>query len=439
MATFAKYSRRLGSLDPGGTVFAEYTALAIKHNAVNLGQGFPTLPVPEFIRNAAHAAVSSLNPLHQYTSSYGHPRLAKSLAAYYEHKLRRKLDPTTNIVITCGATEAIYTTIQAFVDPGDQVILMQPYYDSYPASITMAGGEPVIVTLRPPLDRPALVSDDFKLDLKELEAAITPRTKAIMLNNPNNPIGKVFTRAELMAILDIVTRHDILVFADEVYESLVFPDSVSHMIKFASLPGAWERTVTFGSVGKTLGLTGWKIGWVLGPYELARAVWMVHQFVPYSIATPLQEATAQALDEAEMNGYFEENIKTYQELRDKLINILKDVGLRPVVPDGGYFILANTSSITDPIDLPPSTVAASPTLQLAVADQRGRDYRICKFLTTDAGVTAIPTSALFQVGSKEAKEIAGQFARFAFCKLPQSIDEAAKNLKNFLGSQHLRQ
>ncbi|TPX36382.1 hypothetical protein SmJEL517_g01450 [Synchytrium microbalum] len=425
MAISQKSSAKILALDAGGTVFAEYTGLAVKHNAINLGQGFPTLPVPEFIRNAAHTAVSSINPLHQYARSEGHTRLVHSLAKYYEPKLGRKLDPMTNIITTVGATEAIYSTIQAFVNPGDEVILMQPYYDSYPASVTMAGGKPVVVSLKPPTDRPALTSDDFKLDLKEVEAAITPRTKAIMVNNPNNPIGKVFTRQELLGILDIATRHDILVFADEVYESLVYTDSVSPMIKFATLPGAWERTITFGSVGKTLGLTGWKIGWVLGPQELVRSVWMVHQFVPYAIVTPLQEATAQALDEASTNNYFKDNLKLYEKLRDKLVHTLKSVGLTPIVPHGGYFILADTTSIPDPAQLPQSKIQSSPTLQLAAADHRGRDYR----------VTAIPPSAFYVPGSPQQQHVAGNMARFAFCKLEDHLESGGKNLEKYFSSK----
>ena len=219
----------------------------------------------------------------QYTRSEGHVRLCQALAKLYAPSLA--LNPMTDIITTgqlinvVGATEAIYSCIQAFINPGDEVILMQPFYDSYPASVIMAGGTPVVVTLS---------TGDWMLDWDKLEQAVSPKTKMIIVNNPHNPSGKVFTRQELLKLADFATRHDLLVMADEVYETLVFNDAVSPMIKFATLPGMAQRTLTVGSIGKMFGVTGWKIGWVLTTPELARSLWLVHQWVPFCVATPLQ-------------------------------------------------------------------------------------------------------------------------------------------------------
>ncbi|TPX69743.1 hypothetical protein SpCBS45565_g02148 [Spizellomyces sp. 'palustris'] len=424
-----KSAGRLDSLDQGGTVFAEFTALALVHKAVNLGQGFPTLPIPEFVTKAATDALTQNRLLHQYTRSEGHIRLAKALSAFYEDKLGRSLNPLTEIVTAVGACEAIYSTIQAFINPGDEVILMQPFYDSYPASVTLAGGIPVMVSLRPPSDRSSKTSDDWKLDFDEIRRAIKPgKTKMIIVNNPHNPVGKVFTREELEAIAQIATEYDLLVLADEVYETLVYTDSVAPLIKFASLPGMFERTITVGSVGKMFGVTGWKIGWAVGAPDIIRSIWMVHQYVPFSVVTPLQEATAVCLEEAAINGYFERTRAEYQQLRDKLHTMLSSVGLTPALPHGGYFILADTSSLPDPADL-----KVNADTKDVDTDPR-RDYRICRFLTKEAGVTAIPPSAFYDPADKEGRDqIAGHLARFAFCKNEDMLEQAGDKLRAYFG------
>jgi kynurenine--oxoglutarate transaminase/cysteine-S-conjugate beta-lyase/glutamine--phenylpyruvate transaminase len=251
-----------------------------------LGQGFPTLKVADFIKSAAINAVNHGDLGHQYTRSEGHPRLVNVLAKFYGPKMNRELDPMTEIMTTVGASEAIYSSIQALINPGDEVILMQPYYDSYPASVELAGGIPVVVSMRG--ESNCRESREWKLDWSELEKCINSKTKMIILNNPNNPIGKVWEREELERLANIVEKHNLLVMADEVYETLVYSDSASPMIKFASLPGMFQRTITIGSMGKMFGVTGWKIGWILAPPELTRSAWMVHQFLPFSVVTPLQ-------------------------------------------------------------------------------------------------------------------------------------------------------
>ncbi|KAJ3415363.1 Kynurenine--oxoglutarate transaminase 3 [Chytridiales sp. JEL 0842] len=411
------------TLDKSGTVFAEFTALAIQHGAVNLGQGFPTLPVPDFIRTAASEAITCYNPLHQYTRSEGHPRFVNALSKFYADKLGRVVNPMTEIVTTVGATEAIYSVIQAFVNPGDEVILMQPFYDSYPASITLAGGVPVIVNLKPPADTPAKTSDDWKLDLNELRAAIKKgKTKMIFVNNPHNPVGKVWTREELEGIAEIAKEFDLLVAADEVYETLVYSDSPTPMIKFASLPGMFERTITIGSIGKMFGVTGWKIGWCIAPEEIIRSIWMIHQFVPFSVVTPLQEAAAVSLEKAMESDFFLKTTAQYEHLRNKLRDLLAESNLAPTLPHGGYFIMADTERLES---LLPPISEANP--------EKRRDYRVCRFLTKEVGVTAIPPSAFYERKPGAGGDVPGKYARFAFCKGEDLLDKAQEQFKAYFG------
>ncbi|KAI9002725.1 pyridoxal phosphate-dependent transferase [Gaertneriomyces semiglobifer] len=296
---------------------------------------------------------------------------------------------------------------------------MQPFYDSYPASITLAGGKPVMVSLRPPSDRPAETSDNWTFDVDEIRRAINPgKTKMLFINNPHNPIGKVFKREELEAIARIAEEFELLVVADEVYETLVYTDSVSPLIKFASLPGMFERTITIGSAGKMFGVTGWKIGWATGAADIIRAMWMVHQFVPFCVPTPLQEATAISLEQAIHNGYFERTTQQYQQLRDQLQATLAHVGLTPTLPHGGYFILADTTSLPDPAE-----------------DHVRRDYRICRFLTKEVGVTAIPPSAFYDPSDTEGLVTTGKLARFAFCKNQGMLKTAGQKIEMYFANK----
>jgi aspartate/methionine/tyrosine aminotransferase len=307
----------------------------------------------------------------------------------------------TEIMTTVGASEGIYSSIQALVNPGDEVILMQPYYDSYPASVWLAGGVPKIVSLKP--NSHAKTSHDWGLDMAELRKCISKNTRIIILNNPNNPLGKVWSREELLKVAEIAQEFDLIVIADEVYETLVYSDSISPMIKFASLPGMFERTITIGSMGKMFGVTGWKIGWVIAPPELVRASWMVHQFLPFSVVTPLQEAGAVALEEAVKNGYFEKTIQEYQTLRDVLLEKLENVGFQPMKPDGGYFIISDIEKFKTNDDF--ST-----------------------FLTQNVGVTSIPMRAFYYKDNQHAIE---NYIRFAFCKDRSTLESAGSRLSAY--------
>jgi aspartate/methionine/tyrosine aminotransferase len=390
----------------GATVFAEFTALAAETGAVNLGQGFPNFPAPDFVKQAAQAAIAA--DLNQYARSAGHPRLVRALAELYSPLFGRPLDPLAEIVVTVGATEGIFATVQALVDPGDEVILIEPFYDSYPAAVTMAGGRCVYVPLRAPAG--AASAAQWVLDPDELAAAFSSRTKLLILNTPLNPLGKVFTRSELQAIADLVLRHNVTVLSDEVYEWMVYPSAerpVEHL-RIATLPGMWERTITLGSAGKTFSVTGWKIGWAIAPRPLAQAVLLAHQWIPFAVATPLQEAVAVAIEQAPALDYFADLRAMYAAKRDRLLGALAAAGLAPMTPDGSYFIVVDTSDLALP---------AEPGVR--------RDISVCRWLTRTIGVAAIPPSPFY---SEEHKHLVDNLARFTFCKTDDLLEEAARRL-----------
>jgi aspartate/methionine/tyrosine aminotransferase len=392
----------------GTTVFAEFTALALEKNAVNLGQGFPDFPSPDFILAAAQDAMQ--RGLNQYSRSAGHPRLVQAISQIYSPLFGRALDPLSEIVVTVGATEAIFATIQALVNPGDEVILIEPFYDSYPASVIMAGGTPVYVPLRYPAG--ATSAGDWYLDMDELAGAFTERTRLLVINTPHNPVGKVFSRQELSAIAQLVQDRDVLLLSDEVYEWMVYGDA--QHTRIATLPGMWDRTITLGSAGKTFSVTGWKIGWAIGPRPLAHAILMAHQWIPFTVATPLQEAIAIGFEQAPALGYFDELKQMYQAKRDRLLAALRDVGLPPITPDGSYFVLFDTTHLPTP--------AAS-------APGEPRDVSLCRWLTGEVGVAAIPPSAFYSPGHKP---LAANLARFCFCKTDEVLDLAAQRLRQRL-------
>ncbi|RKP01780.1 hypothetical protein CXG81DRAFT_25551 [Caulochytrium protostelioides] len=411
-------AQRLATLDPGGTVFAEFTALANANKAINLGQGFPSLPLPAPIQ-AAVAKIPAMPALaHQYARSEGHPALTSALSTFFEPRLHRALDAQTEIGISVGACEAIFSVIFAFIDPGDEVLLIQPYYDAYPAAVRLSGGVPRFARLQAPVGQDASTAADWTLSMDQLERLVTPKTKMLVLNNPNNPVGKVYTRAELELIAAFVTKHDLLVLADEVYETLVYADAPSPMIKFASLPGMFDRTLTVGSLGKTFSVTGWKIGWVLGAPAMVKAWWLVHQFTSFCVAAPLQIAAADAFRAVEGTDHFETNARRFQALRDQLVAVLRDVGLRPCVPHGSYFIMSEASRI------PVMTREESPLITRDGRETRV-DYLRARWLSHHAQVTPIPPSPFYEHPNPESDA----FVRFAFCKEPTDLEEAGKRLR----------
>jgi aspartate/methionine/tyrosine aminotransferase len=373
----------------GDSVFTRMSALARQYDAVNLGQGFPDFPGPDFVKDAAKAAIDA--DLNQYAISSGAPRLRQQVAIDASVALDREIDPVREVIVTNGATEAIFDAILAFAGSGDEVASFEPFYDSYPASAQVAGAEFVPIRLHPP---------DWSFDVDDLSRAITPRTRILLLNTPNNPTGKVFTRAELQQIATIAIERDILVITDEVYSKIVY--APAHHIALASLPGMWERTITVDSTGKTFSLTGWKIGYAIGPAELVGAIQSVHQFVTFASATPFQDAFATAMELSRTNGYYDELVRAYTHRRDLLASALSDAGFTTLPIGGSYFLMADISGF-----------------------DFDNDVAFCEWLVKSAGVAAVPPSAFYQDPTS-----APLLARFCFAKTDATISAAAERLRN---------
>lgn len=371
----------------GTTVFTEINALAAEHNAVNLSQGFPDFDAPDFLKDAAADAMAAGR--NQYARSSGEPVLTGAIAASWERATGQEIDPDACVTVTSGCTEALAACFIGLLNPGDEVILFEPYYDSYRAGVAMGGGTPRFVALRPEGGR-------FVLDEGELRAAFTPKTRVLVLNTPHNPTGKVFTRAELGMIARLCVEHDVVVIADEVYERLTY--GPSH-VSIATLPGMAERTITCSSLGKTFSATGWKIGWAIAPPPLTRAVRSAHQFLTFATATPLQHAAAVALDSGET--YVRDLVMTYASARDYLCENLARIGFSVYVPEGTYFVIADHSRF----------------------DFDG-DVDCCRRLIWEFGVAAIPPTAFY-----ERKELGRPFVRFAFCKRMETLEEAVRRLE----------
>jgi N-succinyldiaminopimelate aminotransferase len=370
----------------GTTVFTEITALANQTGAVNLGQGFPDFPAPEFIKQAGIAAINA--DANQYAPGSGNMRLREAIAAKLERQYGLKTDPATEITVTAGATEAIFATMQGLVNPGDEVILFEPYYDSYLPAVQFAGGVPRFCTLRPP---------EWRVEPETLTALFNDKTKLILINSPHNPTGKVFTPDEMALIAQLCQQHDVIALTDEVYEHITF-DGIVHK-PLATLPGMRERTVMISSLGKTYSATGWKVGWAVAPAEINQAVFRVHQFVTFCGAAPLQEAAVTAL--LAPGDYYEEFQAMYQSNRDFLMGALGSAGLTPIMPQGTFFAMTDIS-------------------HLGFEDDRV----FCKWLISEVGVASIPPGSFYHNPADGAG-----LARFAFCKSRATLEEAARRLE----------
>ena len=371
----------------GTSIFTEMTLLARECGAINLAQGFPDFDGPLEVQAAALEALRSGD--NQYAVSHGQPELRAAVA---EHALRfygQQVDGNSEVTVTSGATEAIFAVVQALVDPGDEVIVFEPYYDSYVPSVVMAGGLARSVALQPPA---------WNFDLQELARAFNTRTRLILINTPHNPTGKVFSQAELEYIAALCREWNVLAVVDEVYEHLTY-DGIAH-VRLALLSGMRERTLTVSSAGKTFSYTGWKIGWVIAPPALTAAVRSAHQFITFSTATPLQHAAAAGLRLPD--GYFTTLAQEYLEKRDFLADVLQRAGLRVLDCAGTYFLMADIAA-------------------------RGfdDDVEFCRFLTRNVGVAAVPPTAFF---SDANKALGRRYARFSFCKKMTTLQLAAERL-----------
>jgi N-succinyldiaminopimelate aminotransferase len=379
----SRLARRLHGIPR--TIFAEMSALAVRTGSVNLGQGFPDVEGPAAVVEAAVEALRGGR--NQYAPGPGVPELRRAVAAHQARNYGLDLDPFSEVVVTAGATEAVAAAILAFVDPGDEVALLEPYYDSYVACIQMAGGVRRPVTLRTP---------GFRLDVDALRAAVTERTTMLLLNSPHNPTGTVLDRAELEAVAEVAREHDLLVVTDEVYEHLAF-DGNEH-VPLCTLPGMWERTVTISSAGKTFSFTGWKVGWVSGPADLVHAVESAKQWLTFTNAAPLQPAVAYALEHEQ--GYHERLRTQLSRARDRLVEGLSGLEMEVYVPQGTYFVTTDVHRYGYPDGL-----------------------GFCLALPERAGVVAIP-SQMFYDDADEGRHL----VRWAFCKEPAVLDEAVTRL-----------
>jgi aspartate/methionine/tyrosine aminotransferase len=365
------------------SIFSTMTKMAMENKAINLSQGFPDFDGPRWVIDLAIKALNEAK--NQYAPSMGILPLRQAISYNYERFYNMKVDAANEVVITNGATEAIFCTCLALLNPGDEVIVLEPFYDSYLASIKLAGATVVPITLKAP---------NFHFEIEELKKAITGKTKLLIVNNPHNPTGKVFTAEEIKLIGDLAKKNDFYIISDEVYEFLTF--DVAHK-PTATYEDLKERTITISSTGKTFGLTGWKIGWAIGPSNLIKAIHNVHQFSTFCVAQPLQWAMAEAL--MKMDDYLVEFKADYLRKKNILVNGLKECGFNIIVPQGTYFVMA-------------------------LLPEGENDVEYCKKLILEKKVATIPTSAFYIKSDEGTKMI-----RFCFAKKDETLELALNNLR----------
>jgi aminotransferase len=371
------------------SVIREMTRLCRQHGAVNLAQGFPDFAAPEEIKEAACRAIRA--DVNQYAITWGAPSLREAIAAKAERCYGMHVDPEREIAVTCGATEAMIASILAIVNPGEEVVVFEPFYENYGPDAILAGATPRFVSLRPP---------DWSFDPDELAAAFNDKTRGIILNTPNNPTGKVFTRDELETIAVLCRKWDVVAFSDEIYEHIIY-DGATH-IPIATLPGMADRTVTINALSKTYSVTGWRVGWTIASPELTAGIRKVHDFLTVGAAAPLQEAGAAAL--ALPNGYYAKLATEYVARRDLLLAGLRGVGFQCEAPRGAYYILADAAG-------------------LGCRD----DVAFARRLVETVGVGPVPGSSFFS-----RPELGRNLLRFAFPKKDETLKEAVARLERGL-------
>ena len=367
------------------SVIRGMTRLANEYGAINLAQGFPNFPAPEVLKEAAARAIR--DDINQYAITWGAKRLRNALAAKYAEWYRLEVDPETDVTVTCGATEAMASALLALINPGDEVIVFEPFYENYGPDAILCGAVPVYVPLR--AGQP--------LDLDRLKAAFTPRTRAVVICTPNNPTGRVLSRAELEAIAELCRRHDAWAVTDEIYEHIYYEGT---HIPIATLDGMQERTITISGASKTYSITGWRIGTIVAPREATDAIRKVHDFLTVGAPAPLQEGVAVAI-ETLGRDYYEGLSRQYRARRDLLCGALVEAGFTCTPPEGAYYVLADFSALSP---LP--------------------DDQFAKRLTAQHGVAPVPGSSFYSKPESGRKEV-----RFAFCKTDDLLEEAARRLK----------
>ncbi len=374
------------------SVIREMTRLALAHGAVNLAQGFPDFAAPEEIKRAAQEAIAA--DINQYAITWGAKRLRDAIAEKFGRTQGVKIDPEREITVCCGSTEAMMSAMMAIINPGDEVVVFEPFYENYGPDAILSGATPRFVKLRPP---------EWSFDPAELEAAFGPRTKALILNTPNNPTGKVFTRAELECIRDLCVRSGAFAITDEIYEHMLY-DGAEH-ISLATLAGMRERTITINALSKTYSVTGWRVGWAIASPEVTAAIRKVHDFLTVGAAAPLQEAGAVALRLPE--DYYRKLASAYRARRDKMLGILEGAGFRCFKPFGAYYIMTDISAFGFPDDV-----------------------AFARHLVKEVGVAAVPGSSFFHNPPDGSRHL-----RFTFCKIDATLEEAGRRLGKLRASR----
>ncbi|KAJ8980217.1 hypothetical protein NQ317_010213 [Molorchus minor] len=403
----------------GAKRVVEYIQLALEHKPLNLGQGFPDFPPPKYVTDALSQVANGDNfMIHQYTRGFGHPRIVAALSKLYSKLLGREIKGQTEILTTLGAYEALFSTITGHVDVGDEVIIIEPFFDCYEPMVKYAGGVPRFIPLRMKSGGSKVcTSADWVLDKDELENLFNAKTKAIILNTPNNPLGKVFTEKELNQIADLCKKWNVLCISDEVYEWIVYEPN--RHIRIATLPGMWERTITIGSAGKTFSVTGWKLGWAIGPENLMVNLQMIHQNSVYTGVTPIQEAVAIAFEtELQRLGqdecYFVSISRELLSKRDYMAKFLQDVGMKPIIPEGRLLYDSRLVSSGSEKD-------------------KYKDYRFTKWMTKNVGLQGIPPTAFY---STPNKHLAENLVRYCFIKKDENLQGAAEILRKWKSNKN---
>jgi aspartate/methionine/tyrosine aminotransferase len=378
------------------SVIRGMSRLAREHRAINLAQGFPNFAAPDLLKEAAAKAIH--DDINQYAITWGAQGLREAVARKYQRWYGLTADPEREITVTCGATEAMIATLLALVNPGDEVIVFEPFYENYGPDTILADARPVYVPLDP----------GQALDLDRLAAAFSPRTRAIIVNTPANPSGRVLTRAELSAIAELCVRHDVLAVTDEIYEHIRFD---GEHIPIATLPGMRGRTVTISGASKTFSVTGWRIGWIVAPADLTDAIRKVHDFLTVGAPAPLQEGVAAALDELD-DTFYQGLAAMYRGKRDLLHSALEAAGFRCRPPEGAYYILADFTG------LGPAGAAGAPL----------DDTAFSVWLSREVGVTPVPGSSFYREGGGRS------LVRFVFCKTEEILAEATRRLRGLHGA-----
>jgi aminotransferase len=367
------------------SVIREMTRLANLHGAVNLSQGFPDFAAPEALKEAARRALT--DDINQYAITWGAPGFRQAIARAFSERYKLPVDPERDVTVTCGSTEAMIATLLAILDPGDEVVFFEPFYENYGPDSVLSGAVPKRVRLRPP---------HWTFDRDELAKAFGPKTRAVIVNSPNNPTGRVFSRDELQVIADLCIEHDAVAVTDEIYEHILYDGKVH--TPMATLPGMAERTVTINGMSKTYSVTGWRVGWAIAPSGISAAIRKVHDFLTVGAAAPLQQAGITALQLPQ--SYYDELAQGYAKRRARLLGILERAGFKPFPPEGAYYIMTDISAFGFPDDV-----------------------SFVRHLVEEIGVACVPGSSFFD-NPADGHSI----VRFAFCKKDATLDEAERRL-----------